>query len=120
MQNRILYETGLKTDTRESGEDMGFFSKHNEQDVQESPNVCAVLVAAGGSTRMQGIQKQLAPLCGMPVLMHSVHAFEYTGCVREIVIVAREEDILPISDFVSQYGFSKVTSIVKGGSSRQA
>ena len=39
------------------------------------PAVCAVIVAAGSSRRMGGENKLLMPLCGRPVLAHTLEAF---------------------------------------------
>lgn len=53
------------------------------------PAVCAVIVAAGSSRRMGGENKLLMPLCGRPVLAHTLEAFERSRAVRDIVLVCR-------------------------------
>ena len=50
---------------------------------------CAVIVAAGKSRRI-GFDKLAAPLAGMPVLCHSVHAFAEAGAQRIIVVCPEE------------------------------
>jgi len=77
----------------------------------------AVIVAAGSASRMGGIDKVMAPLKGEPMIVHTVRAFQECDAIAEIVIVTREDLILPITDLCK--GFSKVQAVVAGGASRQ-
>ena len=77
----------------------------------------AVIVAAGSASRMGGIDKVMAPLGGEPMILVRVRAFEDCETVKEIVIVTREDLIGPIAELCS--GFTKIRSVVQGGSSRQ-
>ena len=77
----------------------------------------AVIVAAGSASRMGGIDKVMAPLGGEPMILRTVRAFEDCEAVKEIVIVTRQDLMGPISEICS--GFTKIRSIVQGGSSRQ-
>ena len=77
----------------------------------------AVIVAAGSASRMGGIDKVMAPLKGEPMIVHTVRAFQECDAIAEIVIVTREDLIIPISDLC--HGMDKVKAIVAGGSSRQ-
>lgn len=77
----------------------------------------AVIVAAGSASRMGGIDKVMAPLGGEPMILRTVRAFEDCEAVKEIVIVTREDLIGPIAELCS--GFTKIRSVVQGGSSRQ-
>lgn len=81
--------------------------------------VSAIIVAAGTSSRMHGIDKQLLDLGGMPVIARAVSAFEKSEIISEIVIVTREDIIESINDLVLKYGFKKVKAVVKGGNTRQ-
>jgi 2-C-methyl-D-erythritol 4-phosphate cytidylyltransferase len=47
----------------------------------------AIIVAAGSSQRMRGVDKLFAPLAGRPVLAHSVAAFVSHPSIDETVIV---------------------------------
>ena len=58
----------------------------------QRPFTSAILVAAGGSTRM-GVPKQTIPLCGIPVIVRTLLAFEAAQRVDEILLVTREEDV---------------------------
>ena len=77
----------------------------------------AVIVAAGSASRMGGIDKVMALLGGEPMILRTVRAFEDCGAVKEIVIVTREDLMGPIAELCS--GFTKIRSVVQGGSSRQ-
>ncbi len=77
----------------------------------------AVIVAAGSASRMGGIDKVMAPLGGEPMILRTVRAFEDCEAVKEIVIVTREDLMGPIAEICS--GFTKIRSVVQGGSSRQ-
>ena len=82
------------------------------------PKYCgAVIVAAGNASRMDGIDKVMAPLQEAPVIVHTVRAFEQCDAIREIVVVTRQDLIVPISDLC--HGFSKLRAVVVGGKSRE-
>ena len=77
----------------------------------------AVIVAAGSASRMGGIDKVMAPLRGEPVILRTVRAFQETDAIREIVIVTREDLIMPVTNLCA--GLDKVKAVVVGGGSRQ-
>jgi len=77
----------------------------------------AVIVAAGSASRMGGIDKVMAPLKGEPMIVRTVRAFQACDAIREIVIVTREDLIVPMMDLC--HGFDKVTAVVVGGQTRQ-
>ena len=57
----------------------------------DMPNI-VVLLAGGSGSRMRGAveDKVMAPLRGMPVLLHSLRAFAEAGVAEEVVIVHRD------------------------------
>ena len=77
----------------------------------------AVIVAAGTASRMGGIDKVMAPLRGEPMIARTVRTFQNCDAVSEIVIVTREDLILPITNLCKD--MTKVTAVVCGGKSRQ-
>lgn len=85
-----------------------------------SPVACAVIVAAGSSQRMGGGNKLLAEIAGAPVLAHTLLAFERCDAIASIVLVCREQDILPFSELARTYGAQKVITVTRGGESRTA
>lgn len=82
--------------------------------------MCAVIVGAGSSQRMGGENKLLIPLGGIPVLAHTLSAFERCDLIRDIVLVCREEDIVPYASLAAQFSISKLRATVRGGDSRTA
>ena len=80
----------------------------------------AIILAAGNSTRMgKNVNKQLEPLCGVPVLAHTLQAYQKCALIREIVVVTRPQDFDAVYKLRGEYGITKMTHIVAGGSSRQ-
>ncbi|MBP3685157.1 MAG: 2-C-methyl-D-erythritol 4-phosphate cytidylyltransferase, partial [Oscillospiraceae bacterium] len=77
----------------------------------------AVIVAAGNASRMGGIDKVMAQLKGEPMIARTVRTFQNCDCISEIVIVTREDLILPITNLTRE--MPKVKAVVRGGSSRQ-
>ena len=76
----------------------------------------AVIVAAGSASRMGGIDKVMARLKDEPMIVHTVRAFDACDAIKEIVIVTREDLLVPIMDVCHE--FEKVRAVVIGGSSR--
>ena len=76
----------------------------------------SVIVAAGSASRMGGIDKVMAPLGGEPMIVKTVRAFQQCDAIREIVVVTRQDLIVPIRDLCQS--FDKVTIVVAGGNSR--
>ena len=76
----------------------------------------AVIVAAGNASRMGGIDKVMASIGGEPMIVRTVRAFQQCDAIREIVIVTRQDLIVPIMDLC--HGFDKVQMVIIGGASR--
>ena len=77
----------------------------------------AVIVAAGTASRMGGIDKVMAELDGEPMIVRTVRTFQTSDAIKEIVVVTREDLILPIMRLCA--GLDKVQAVICGGSSRQ-
>ena len=77
----------------------------------------AVIVAAGTASRMGGIDKVMAELDGEPMILRTVRTFQNCDAIKEIVVVTREDLILPIMQLCA--GFDKVQAVIRGGDSRQ-
>ena len=82
------------------------------------PYCAAIIAAAGSSQRYGGENKLLQPLDGMPVLAHTLRAVDAAAHVDEIVIAAREEDLLPYADLCRTYGICKPVKVIVGGATR--
>ncbi len=82
-------------------------------------NTSVVIVCAGNSTRMGGINKILLTLGERKVIGVTMQAFQKCESVSEIIIVAREEDIPAIRQEAENAGISKLAECVTGGATRQ-
>ena len=80
--------------------------------------VPAIIVAAGASTRMKGINKQFLPILGVPVIARTLMTFERCDGISKIIVVTAKESILPIQQLCEKYGISKLCDIVAGGANR--
>ncbi len=87
---------------------------------KEPETLCcgAILVAAGSAARMEGQDKILYPLGGIPVIVHSLRPFQEAALVTEIVVVTRRDIIMEVGALCKEYGLTKVKTIIPGGGTR--
>ena len=78
-----------------------------------------VIVSAGNSTRMKGINKQFLDLDGVPVIIRTVMAFDYIDDVCEIIVVSSNNMLENTINLFSQYKFNKNINFTTGGNTRQ-
>lgn len=78
----------------------------------------AIVVAAGSSTRMNGLDKILLTLREQPLIVHTLRALESCPTISEIIVVTREDLIVPISRLCSDHALTKVRKVVSGGATR--
>lgn len=82
--------------------------------------VSAVILAGGSGTRVGGDKtKQMLEVCGKPLVVHTLIAFEKCEQINEIVVVAKKEEIECYKSFKEQYNLNKISRIVEGGKTRQ-
>ena len=81
--------------------------------------VGAVIVAAGESQRMGGMDKVLALLGGKPILVRAVEPFQSCGAIDQIVIVVSEQNLERGKQLAAGEGWSKATDVCLGGRRRQ-
>ncbi len=81
--------------------------------------VGAIIVAAGESRRMGGVDKVLALLAGKPILARVVDAFESCDSVTQIVVVVSKQSLDRCQQLVAEEGWSKMTEVCPGGRRRQ-
>ena len=95
----------------------GIFSRLFHRARPESLRCGAVVPAAGSSPRM-GQDKVLLPLDGVPVIIRTLGALDNCPLIDEIVVVTREDLIVPISGLCRDAALSKVRKVVRGGDTR--
>lgn len=79
--------------------------------------VAAVIVAGGSGTRFGG-DKMMADLLGVPVIVHTLRAFEVCSMVDEIVLVTREDAVASMRRLCESFGMEKLSCVVPGGTTR--
>ena len=84
----------------------------------EEPKCSAVVVSAGLARRMGGVDKVLAPLGELPVLVHTLYAFQDCAAVDEVILVAREDLVVEISRLCRDFDLNKVKKVIVGGKER--
>lgn len=85
---------------------------------QRIKNSCSCVILAAGSSERFGEDKLLTELCGVPVIAYSISAFQYSDCVKEIVLVTAEDKLMEFAKLCDENGYYKVTKIVIGGNTR--
>lgn len=83
------------------------------------PHCSVVIVAAGSSNRM-GSDKIMLKLGDIPVIVRTAKVFQESPLVDEIIIVTRQDNIMPVAELREQYGLNKVVKIICGGETRAA
>jgi 2-C-methyl-D-erythritol 4-phosphate cytidylyltransferase len=79
----------------------------------------AVIVAAGGGSRMRGLDKLFTEVAGKPLLAHAVAPFQESPALQRIVLVVSAENVARGRAIAGEWGLSKVTAVVPGGERRQ-
>lgn len=81
------------------------------------PFVSAVIVAGGSGTRFGG-DKMMAQLAGVPVLVHTLRAFQLSPMIDEIILVTRDGMLREMAELCNEYAILKVSLVVAGGETR--
>ena len=82
-------------------------------------SVGAIVVAAGASRRMGGVDKTFATLGGKPLIAHSLDALHASDRVDSVVVVLSDANVDQAARLVAEGRYHKVTSICLGGKRRQ-
>ena len=83
-----------------------------------SRSFCAAVVVAAGHSERMGKEKLLLPLAGQAVLARTLLAVEQAERIDEIILVTREDLMLPFAELCKQIGLKKPVKIIKGGDVR--
>lgn len=82
--------------------------------------VCAIIVAAGSSSRMTAGDKLFINILDKPCLAHTLRAFQDSEIIDGIIVVTRNESIQKVQDLCKDYGIDKLKTVTEGGNSRAA
>ncbi len=79
----------------------------------------AVVLAAGSGKRMGAdVPKQYLTLCGKPIMLYCLEAFEKSRVDEIVLVVAAGDEAYCREQIVEKYHISKVRAIVAGGAER--
>ncbi|MGN1480606.1 2-C-methyl-D-erythritol 4-phosphate cytidylyltransferase [Porcipelethomonas sp.] len=79
----------------------------------------AIIVCAGNSSRMMGVNKILLPLGDSVVIGCTLSAFQQCESIDDIVVVCREQDREAIKNTAEKLNITKLHNFASGGSTRQ-
>ena len=85
----------------------------------DDPRVGAVVVAAGESRRMEGIDKIFYPLDGQPLVWHSISVLQAHPLVNDIVLVTSGGSVVQAEALVAERNATPAVSVCEGGKRRQ-
>lgn len=102
----------------EGRRNVGLIKRLRRKREPQGPRCAVVVPAAGSSRRMGGQDKILLPLDDIPVLMHTLRALSASERIQEIVVVTREDLIVPVGQLCRDCALDKVTKVLVGGATR--
>lgn len=93
---------------------MGLFRRKKK----EQPALCSAVVVAAGSSSRMGLDKLMAEVGGMPVIVRCIEAFQQAPSIAEVVVVTREDLVPEVARLCQEFRLSKVTKVIRGGENR--
>lgn len=88
--------------------------------LRESNRCCAIVVAAGSSSRMKCSDSKIwISLSGVPAIVRTLFAFEKAKTIDEVVIVCRDCDTEAMERLKMEYSLKKRYRVVLGADTRQ-
>ncbi len=86
---------------------------------EKSGGIPVIIVAAGKATRMEGIDKQILSIGGIPVIARTLCAFQKSPFISKIILVTKKESVLKMQNICDEYFIDKLSDITVGGETRQ-
>jgi 2-C-methyl-D-erythritol 4-phosphate cytidylyltransferase len=90
-----------------------------EPETTSRPHAGVVIVAAGASRRMNGVDKTWALLAGRPVIAHTLDVFATSPLIDHITMVVAQERMEQARELAGQEGWHKIHAVVTGGPRRR-
>ena len=81
--------------------------------------VGAIIVAAGSSRRMRGVDKILAPLMGHPLIWYSLETFNSSPLIDSVVVIGSRQNLPALERLSVEAGLAKIKEFREGGSHRR-
>ncbi|MBR3942666.1 MAG: 2-C-methyl-D-erythritol 4-phosphate cytidylyltransferase [Clostridia bacterium] len=86
-----------------------------------TPDHTTAIIAAGGSGSRMGLDfnKIFLDVDDKPILAYTLDVFEFSDCIDNIILVCKEADRSLCEAIIKRFAYTKVKTIVQGGSTRQ-
>ncbi len=98
-----------------------FCEERRVKRLRENNRCCAIVVAAGSSSRMKCSGSKIwIPLSGVPAIVRTLFAFEQAQTIDCVVVVCRACDTQAMERLRIEYSLSKLCRVVPGADTRQA
>ena len=79
----------------------------------------AIIAGAGQGLRMASKRpKQFLELAGIPILFHTLKAFEQCDVIQEIIVVIPPQESAGFLSLANKFGLRKLATVVPGGTTR--
>ena len=91
----------------------------SSEKLPDPSTVGAIIVSAGASTRMNGVNKTLVELGGVPVIARTVDVFEKCDAVGCVVVVVSQQSLAEVAEIARRLEWKKVAHVRIGGLRRQ-
>ncbi|MDO8663878.1 MAG: 2-C-methyl-D-erythritol 4-phosphate cytidylyltransferase [Candidatus Wildermuthbacteria bacterium] len=79
----------------------------------------AIILAAGKSRRMKGLNKIFCKINGKPLIFYTIKVFERCRQIQKIILVTETNSVEKIKELVKKYRLKKITGVIEGGKERQ-
>ena len=81
--------------------------------------LAVVVVAAGRSSRMAGVDKTFAQVAGIPLIIHTLQRLAASDAVGRIALVVAADAVARADELTQQYQIPRLAKICPGGARRQ-
>ena len=82
-------------------------------------SIAAVVVAAGTSVRMNGLDKIFSYINNIPLIVHSLKVFNNCPNIDQIALVVNKDSLAEGRNVIKEYSLTNVTAICVGGTKRR-
>ena len=96
---------------------MTLFSKLSNRK-RRKVSLCSAVIAAAGSSNRMGEDKLFIDIHGIPVLAHTLMAFQKSPDVSEIIVVTRPDCVDKVNEICQRFSIGKATNFIFGGATR--
>lgn len=79
----------------------------------------AIILTAGKSKRMKGVDKIFYKIKGNPLIFYTISVFEKNPQIKKIILVVKKNDFKKFIPLIEKYKFKKIATMVEGGKERQ-